>query len=198
VTSQPARTDARPFKLSIAGGPMLAERGVDGIGGHAQAGISYAAAKSRFGAQLDLAYYLTGQQALYPCIVQDTERCYQTIQRSVTSGVLSATYHISRFASTSRRTLPYVIGGIGLYGSRKLARHFPECQLNGVCTDRNTYEMEIKDTQWGFSGGVGVDVRLEQLATFAEFRVHFVERDSPDNGPSNDYFLVPVSIGVRF
>jgi len=32
---------------------------------------------------------------------------------------------------------------------------------------------------------------------FTDFRVHYMLRTSPSGGPSNDYFLLPLTVGLR-
>ncbi|HET6761659.1 MAG TPA: hypothetical protein VFH13_06135, partial [Gemmatimonadaceae bacterium] len=71
------------------------------------------------------------------------------------------------------------------------------CQPVGPC-DRGTYRLELRDTQFGWSGGVGADFELGSLPVFAETRLHYVYNDRPGGQASNDYFLWPLSVGIRF
>src|SRR5215208_3383163 len=158
-----ATAQSRPVTFSIALGPTRAFRGVDAPGFQGQGGIAYA-----LGGDLGLRLEGTGhryeQQPLYPCIVQDAVRCYQTMRRAVAAGVLSATYRVSRFSSNNGRTVPYLISGVGVYRSRRIATHYPDCQPGGLCADRGTYKLEMRDTQFGWSGGLGLDFQLGSLA----------------------------------
>ena len=194
---QSAVSPSRPFTFSVAMGPTHAFRGVDAPGVEGQGGIEYGL-RHGFGLRLEGTGHWYEQQPLYPCIVQDAVRCYQTMRRAVAAGVVSATYHMSRFGTDKGRTVPYLISGVGIYRSRRIATHYPECQPVGLCTDRATYKLEFRDTQFGWSGGVGLDFDLGPLATFSELRLHYIYRDSPGGQPSNDYFLWPLSIGFRF
>jgi hypothetical protein len=177
-------------------GPTRAFRGVDAPGIEGQGGVAYRLGHG-FGLRLEGAGHWYGQQTLYPCLVQDAGRCYQTMRRAVAAGSLSTTYHISRFATDNGTSVPYLITGLGIYRSRRIATRYPDCQPTGAC-DRNTYKLELRDTQFGWSGGIGADFRLGSLAAFAETRVHYVYDDRPGAQPSNDYFVWPFSIGLRF
>ena len=33
------------------------------------------------------------------------------------------------------------------------------------------------------------------MSAFADFRVHYMPRTAPSGGPSNDYFLLPITVG---
>lgn len=195
--AQSAVGQSRPFSFSLAMGPTHAFRGVDAPGVQGQAGLEYEL-RGGFGLRLEGTGHWYEQQPLYPCIVQDAVRCYHTMRRAVAAGVLSATYHVSRFASDKGRTVPYLISGVGIYRSRRIATHYPECQPGGICTDRGTYRLEIRDAQIGWSGGIGLDFHLGRIATFSELKLHYVYRDTPGGQPSNDYFLWPLSVGIRF
>jgi hypothetical protein len=186
----------RPYTFSVAVGPTRAFRGVDAPGIEGQGGVAYRLGHG-FGLRLEGAGHWYEEQTLYPCLVQDAARCYQTIRRAVVAGSLSTTYHISRFATDNGTSVPYLITGLGLYRSRRIATRYPDCQPTGPC-DRNTYKLELRDTQFGWSGGIGADFRLGSLAAFAETRVHYVYNDRPGAQPSNDYFVWPFSIGLRF
>jgi hypothetical protein len=56
----------------------------------------------------------------------------------------------------------------------------------------------MRDTQIGWSGGAGLDFMLGPVATFMEMRLHYIYSNKPGAQPSNDYFLWPVSVGLRF
>lgn len=186
----------RPFTFSIAIGPTRAFRGVDAPGVQGQGAIEYKFQRG-FGLRLEGTGHWYEQQPLYPCMVQDELRCYQTIRRAVGAGVLSATYHVMRFADDKGHTIPYLITGGGIYRSRRIATHYPECQPGGLCAD-GTYRMEMRDNQFGWSGGAGVDFNLGSVRAFGEMRLHYIYRDTPSGQPSNDYFLWPLSVGFRF
>jgi hypothetical protein len=178
-------------------GPTHAFRGVDAPGVQGQGAIAYGLGHG-FGLRLEGTGHWYEPQPLYPCIVQDAVRCYQTIKRAVAAGTLSATYHISRFRSDEGRTSPYLISGVGVYRSRRIATHYPDCQPVAACADRTTYKLEMRDTQFGWSGGLGLDFDLGPVASFAEMRLHYIYSDTPGGQPSNDYFLWPLSVGFRF
>lgn len=195
--AQSVVADQRPFTFSIAMGPTHAFRGVDAPGVQGQGAIEYNLQRG-FGLRLEGTGHWYEQQPLYPCLVQDEVRCYQTIRRAVSAGVLSATYHMTRFADDKGHTVPYLITGVGIYRSRKIATHYPECQPVGLCADRTTYKMEMRDNQFGWSGGVGLDFDLGSVRAFSELRLHYIYPDAPSGQPSNDYFLWPLSVGFRF
>ena len=190
-------SESRPIGFSIAAGPTHSFRGVDAAGAGVNGGISYRLGHD-FGLKLEATGHWYQQQPLYPCMVQDADRCYQTMRRSVSAGVLSATYHLSRFARDKGRATPYLMTGVGIYESRRIATHYPDCQPPDLCADRFVYKWEMRDTQFGWSGGLGLDFMLGPVATFTEMRLHYIYRDTPGGQPSNDYFLWPVSVGLRF
>src|SRR3954469_15892016 len=125
--AQTAASDSRPISFSLAAGPARAFRGVDAPGAEAQGGIAYRVT-GNFGLRLEATGHWYQQQALYPCMVQDADRCYQTMRRSVSAGVLSATYRMPRFARNKGNSTPYLISGVGMYQSRRIAAHYPDCQ----------------------------------------------------------------------
>ena len=195
--AQAASSPARPVSFSIAMGPTRAFRGVDAPGVMGQGGIEYRFGNG-FGLRLEGTGHWYEQQPLYPCIIQDAVRCYETIRRAVAAGILNGTYYVNRFASTKVRAVPYLISGVGIYRSRRIATHYPDCQPGALCTDRSTYELEFRDTQFGWSGGLGLDFDLGPVATLAELRLHYMYNNRSGPQPSNDYFLWPLSIGFRF
>jgi hypothetical protein len=195
--AQSAVPDQRTYTFSIAMGPTHAFRGVDAAGLQGQGAVEYKLQRG-FGLRLEGTGHWYEQQPLYPCLVQDEVRCYQTIRRAVGAGVLSATYHMTRFADDKGHTVPYLLTGVGIYRSRKIATHYPECQPGALCADPTTYKMEMRDNQFGWSGGVGLDFDLGSVRAFSELRLHYIYRDTPSGQPSNDYFLWPLSVGVRF
>ena len=178
-----------PFSFSLAVGPSRAFRGVDAPGVHGQGGVSYSLGRG-FGLSLEGAREWYEAQPLYPCLVQDAGVCYQTMRRAVGAGTLSATYHMSRFRDDKTRSTPYLITGIGIYKSRRIATRYPECRPGELC-DSNVYKLQLRDTQFGWSGGAGLDARLGRVGVFAETRVHYVYNDRRSPEPSNDYFAWP-------
>jgi hypothetical protein len=196
ANAQTPSAPAKPVSITAALGPTHTYRGVDAIGIHAEAGVALTRGRG-FGLRLEGTGHWYEAQPLYPCLIQDTARCYQTLRRSVNAGIVSATYHIARFSTEEGKTVPYLITGFGLYNSRRVATRYPDCQPAGIC-DRNTYKLELRDTQYGLSGGIGLDFAFGSLKGFGEARLHYVYRDSPSPGPTNDYFLAPLSIGLRF
>lgn len=185
-----------PFTFSVAVGPTRAFRGVDAPGVQGQGGIARSLGRG-FGVRLEGTGQWYESQPLYPCIIQDDARCYQTIRRAVAAGTLSATYHMSRFRDERGNSVPYLISGLGLYKSRRIATRYSDCQPDGPC-DRNMYKLEIRDTQFGWSGGAGLDAELGSIGVFVETKVHYIYNDRPGAQPSNDYFLWPLAIGFRF
>lgn len=196
ATAQAPQIKPGLFSFSIAAGPTRAFRGVDAPGVQGQGGIARSLGGG-FGVRLEGTGQWYESQPLYPCIIQDDTRCYQTIRRAVAAGTLSATYHMSRFRDEKTNSVPYLISGVGLYKSRRIATRYSDCQPAGPC-DRSMYRLELRDTQFGWSGGVGLDARLGSVGVFAETRVHYVYNDRPGAEPSNDYFVWPLSIGFRF
>lgn len=197
VAAQPL--DLRPglLSLSIAAGPTRSFRGVDAPGVQGQAGLARHLGKG-FGVILEGVGHWYEVQPLYPCLIQDAARCYQTMRRAVAAGILSATYAPSRFRTDAGRSGPYLISGIGMYKSRRIATRYSDCQPSGPC-DRDTYRLELRDTQFGWSGGVGLDHYLgRRVGVFAETRVHYIYNDQPGAQPSNDYFVWPLALGLRF
>jgi hypothetical protein len=191
-------TESRPLSFSLAAGPTRAFRVVDAPGFEAEGGIARYLGHG-FGVRVDAASHWYREQPQYPCMVQDADRCYQTMSRSVKVAVLSATYRVSRFSSDNGRSVPYVITGIGTYRGRRLATHYPTCQpSDALCLDRNISKWEMFDTQLGWSGGVGVDFKIGSVPAFVETRLHYIYNDKRGAQPSNDYFLWPWSMGLRF
>lgn len=196
VAAQSAAPRPGAFTFSVAAGPTRAFRGVDAQGVQGQGGIARSLGGG-FGLRLEGTGQWYESQPLYPCIIQDDARCYQTIRRAVAAGTLSATYHMSRFRDAKGNTVPYLISGLGLYRSRRIATRYTDCQPAGPC-DRNMYRLELRDTQFGWSGGFGLDAQLGSVGVFAETRLHYVYNDRPGPEPSNDYFVWPFSLGFRF
>jgi hypothetical protein len=195
--AQPATGESRPLTFSIALGPSHAFRGVDSKGVQGQAAITHALGHG-FGLRLEGTGHWYEQQPLYPCLVQDADRCYQTMRRAVGAGLLNVTYHLNRYAGDKGHTVPYLITGVGVYRSRRIATHYPDCPPQQPCIDRGTYKLEFRDAQLGWSGGVGLDFDIGPVAAFSELRLHYIYNDKPGAQPSNDYFLWPLSVGFRF
>jgi hypothetical protein len=196
VAAQTGGTPKR-YEFFIVGGPSRASRGVDARGWHAGAGLAHRFS-GRLGAQLDLTGHTYGPVPVFPCLVADSQRCYQTLDRKVVAGTATVTYQVLPVRETGRFHGLYLLGGIGLYGSRRTATAYPDCDVSGVCRDRAVHEMRLNDTQLGFNGGVGVWSLTPRSPLFAEVRLHFARRSTPTGTPSNDYWLVPFSIGLRF
>jgi hypothetical protein len=195
--AQPASTDTRPIMFTLGLGPSHAFRGVDARGIEWQGGAEHALGRN-FGLRLEGTGHWYAAQPLYPCMVQDAQYCYQTMRRSVSAGVLNATYQLTGLATDKGRSVPYLITGVGIYRSRRLATHYPDCQPTDLCDQRATSTLEIRDTQLGWSGGVGANFDIGPVAAFSELRLHYIYRDTPSGQASNDYFLWPLSIGFRF
>ncbi|MEP6551723.1 MAG: hypothetical protein ABJB95_11100 [Gemmatimonadales bacterium] len=194
ASAQTPTSPPRPYAFSVSAGPTRSFRGGDAPGIQGQAGVEYTLAHG-FGLKLEGARHRYEQQALYRCVVLDGVNCYQAMRRDISTGVLSATYHISRFANDEG--VPYLISGVGLYRTRHIATHYSTCQPADLCTDPSS-TFETRNTQFGWSGGIGADFKLGPVPVLAEMRVHYIYRDTPTGQPSNDFFLWPFSIGVRF
>jgi hypothetical protein len=188
---------SKRYEIILAGGPSEASRGVDARGWHAGAGLARRLS-NRLGAQLDLTGHTYGPVPVPPCLIADSQRCYQELARRVVAGTASVTYQVLPVRQTGVFHGLYVVGGIGLYNSRRTATAYPDCDVSGVCQDREIHEMRLNDTQLGFNGGVGVRSLTPGSPVFAEVRLHFARRSTPTNTPSNDYWLIPFSIGFRF
>ena len=198
LAAQASRETGRGITLSAALGPSAAAREVDASGAHADLGVGYRSHSNGFGVRLEVATHRYRDVPLYPCLVQDADRCYQTMNRRVSATIASITYNLPTRLLFSHDAGAYFLAGVGSYGSRRVATHYPDCQPGGVCADRTTHTLELRDTQVGASGGIGVEMRVQRVLLFTELRVHYAYRDTPRGQPSNDYFLVPLSVGVRF
>ena len=196
ANAQTPTSPPRPYAFSVSAGPTRSFRGGDAPGIQGQAGVEYTLGHG-FGLKLEGARHRYEQQALYRCMVLDGVNCYQAMRRDIATGVLSATYHISSFATDDG--VPYLISGVGLYRSKRIATHYSTCQpTDALCTDPGTIRYEMRDAQFGWSGGVGADFKLGPVQALAEMRVHYIYRDTPRGQPSNDFFLWPFSVGFRF
>ena len=186
----------RGFELLLSGGPSQASRSVDAMGWFAEAGIARRLS-SRVGVRLELAGHRYGAVPVYQCIVQDAERCYQTLGRDVIAGIANVVVQpmTARESGTYRGL--YLIGGLGTYDSRRKATAYPDCEPSGECSDRDVRTMTLRDTQLGINGGIGFNVILGGSPVFTEMRLHYARPNSPANGPTNDYFLFPISIGFK-
>jgi hypothetical protein len=194
--AQSSREAGRGITLSAAFGPSTAARGVDASGAHGDVGIGYRSHSNGWGIVLEMAGHRYRDVPLYPCLVQDADRCYQTMRRRVSATIGSITYNLPTQLIASHDAGAYLLAGIGSYGSRRVATRYPDCQPTGVC-DRATYTLELRDRQIGASGGIGAEMRFDHVLVFAELRVHYAYRNTPRGTPSNDYFLVPLSVGLR-
>lgn len=197
LTAQTSPSPGRGLTISAAFGPSAAAREVDASGTHADVGIGYRAHSNGFGVRLELASHRYNDVPLYPCLVQDADRCYQTMRRRVSAGIASLTYNLPTRLIAGHDAAAYFLAGVGSYHSRRVATRYPDCQPTGTC-DRATYTLELRDAQVGASGGIGAEVRVQRVLVFTELRVHYAYRDTPRGEPSNDYFLVPLSVGFRF
>jgi hypothetical protein len=91
----------------------------------------------------------------------------------------------------------YFLGGLGVYNSARIATRYNDCQPTGPC-DRSTYEWVRRDAQPGVNGGMGLETTIQRARVFVEGDVHYVRRTSAAGTPTNDYFLLPIALGVRF
>jgi hypothetical protein len=48
------------------------------------------------------------------------------------------------------------------------------------------------------NGGIGLETTIQRARVFVEGDVHYVRRTSAAGTPTNDYFLLPIALGVRF
>lgn len=104
------------------------------------------------------------------------------VDRSITSldlkyQVISGTLNgVWEFPGSHVR--PYVIGGFGLYNQDlKGSDVFPE---------------RAAQTDFGISGGLGIDFLISSTSLFAEARIHKLFGDDPD-----DPAIIPITVGVR-
>jgi len=188
---------SKRYEIILAGGPSEASRSVDARGWHAEAGLARRLS-NRFRAQLDLTGHTYGPVPVPPCLIQDSQRCYQELARRVVAGTASVSYQLLPVRQTGVFHGLYAVGGIGLYNSRRTATADSDCRVSGGCQGGDSYRMRLNDTQLGFNGGVGVRSLTPGSPLFAEVRLHFARRSTPANTPSNDYWLMPFSIGFRF
>ena len=189
-SAQGAPDTGRRFVPFVSVGASEASRLPDGPGFHVDAGVMRAMGHG-VSLRLEATRHAYGEVPLYPCLFQDAQYCYQTLDRQVTAGIASVAYEHPIGTETV-----YLIAGAGVYGSHRVATRYPSCQVPNVCDDRGTYKLDIRATQPGVSGGVGVRRLLGTTPLFVDVRMHFIRRTSPSGGPSNDYFLVPVTLGV--
>jgi hypothetical protein len=190
ASAQVAGQSASHFAPFVSGGASLASRLPDAGGMHLELGLIRPLGHG-FSVRLEAAHHVYGEAALAPCLVQDASRCYQTMDRQVTAGIVDAMY-----SRPYRRGSVYLIGGAGIYGSRRVATRYPECDVGGPC-DTATYTLTMRATQPGVNGGMGAEMPVGRVSLFTEFRVHYMLRTSPNGGPSNDYFLLPLTVGLR-
>jgi hypothetical protein len=172
-------------------GASHAARGVDSPGAHIEAGFIRALGHG-FSVRVEAARHSYGEVPVAPCLLQDSERCYQVVDRQVTAGIVNAVY-----GHSVRGTELYLISGMGVYGSHRVATRYPACQVAGPCETR-TYKLDIRDTQLGVNGGIGAETPVRSVPLFMDLRVHYMYRTTPSGRPGNDYFLVPFTVGLRF
>ena len=188
--AQDAPEPAHRFAPFVSAGTSAASRLPDGNGVHLELGV-VRPLTSWLGVRLEATRHMYAPVALAPCLIQDAAHCYQTIDRQVTAGIVSATVG----HSYGKESL-YLIGGAGVYGSRRVATRYPACDVAAPC-ENATYTMAMRSTQPGVSGGVGGEIPLGRVSAFADLRVHYMFRTAPGGGPSNDYFLMPLTVGLR-
>ena len=181
---------ARRFLPFVSGGTSVASRLPDGSGVHLELGLVRPLGRG-VSVRLEAARHVYDAVVLAPCLIRDAAHCYRTLDRRVTGGIVSAA-----LGYPYGRGSVYLIGGAGVYGSRRVATRHPTCDVGGPC-DNATYTIVMRATQPGVSGGAGALMPLGKVAAFADFRVHYMLRTSPSGGPSNDYFLLPLTVGLR-
>jgi hypothetical protein len=175
----------------ISLGTSQAGRGVDGPGIHGEAGFIRALGHG-FSVRVEAARHAYGEAPVAPCLLADSERCYQVVDRQVTAGIVNAVYGHSVGV-----TELYLISGMGVYGSHRVATRYPACQIAGPCETR-TYKLHMRDTQFGVNGGFGAEMPVGSVPLFMDVRMHYTYRTTPTGKPGNDYFLIPFTMGVRF
>ena len=185
-SAQIAPDAGRSVQLFVSAGTSQAQRLPDGFGVHAGAGAAHALGR-RIGVRFEGTYHAYGEVPVYPCLFQDADRCYSTVDRQVIAGLASLVYDIPIAGETL-----YLIGGTGLYRSRRVATQHPACAPTQGCSS-TVYRMSIQATQPGISGGIGLRRNLGSLPLSLDARIHFVSRTTPEGGPSNDYFLMPLT-----
>ena len=163
----------------------------------AQGGIAYVPRGSRLGARADLLIHRFGTRDLYPCILQEGGVCFERSQRTVTGFAIGLTFEPPRRTTAPTAAAPYLIGGVGVYGSRRDARHNVNCPSLGTCPSGDRREL-MTDTDFGAHIGAGVRFTVSALDMMAEMRVHQpIWHAGPDRA-LRSYRLIPVSLGIRF
>lgn len=190
-SAQSAADSGGAFRFFLTAGSSQAQRLPDGFGFHGGAAVERALGR-RVGVRLEGTYHAYGEVPVYPCLFQDAERCYSTVDRQVTAGIANLTYDIPLAGQ-----IFYLIGGVGVYGSRRVASQYPACAPNDLCFS-TVYRMSIRATGTGVSGGVGTRMMLGTVPLFFDLRIHYASRTTPEGQPSNDYFLMPMTVGLRF
>jgi len=190
MTAQGAPDTTHHFAPFVSGGASVASRLPDGNGMHLEVGVVRPLGNG-FSVRLEGARHVYGAVAIAPCLIRDAAHCYQTLDRRVAAGIVSAAYD-----RPYRQGSVYLIAGAGVYGSRRVATRYPSCDVGGPC-DNATYTLEMRATQPGVNGGIGAQMPVGRVSVFTDFRVHYMLRTSPSGGPSNDYFLLPLTVGLR-
>jgi hypothetical protein len=182
---------ARTLQPFVSVGVSNAQRLPDGFGFHGGLGAQRALGW-RFGARLEGTFHAYGEVPVYPCLFQDAERCYSTVDRQVTAGLASLTYDVPIGGEVF-----YLIGGAGLYHSRRVASQYPACTPEQFCIKEH-YRMHVDATQPGMSGGFGMRATFGTVPLLLDFRIHYASRTTPQSTPSNDYFLMPITLSIGF
>jgi hypothetical protein len=193
----------RTVAIRVGAGPT-AFSGMEGgpVGGHGSVAITAHPVGSRFGVTAELLHERFAAQALYPCILVVSDRCVDSSERSVTAGVLSGSYYVTR-ATKAIGAVPtvYLIAGAGVYDSRRVAIQYPACVPDGLCAEQRE-QVTLRDTGVGVSGGVGAELEVRRVPLFMELRWHRVKpstsRDAAGDTRFGDYSLVPFTVGIRF
>ena len=181
---------ARRFTGLVSGGMSVASRLPDAHGGHLELGVRRALGHG-FNFQLEAAGHSYGDVPIFRCLIQDAGRCYDSIDRRVIAGIVNAVYE-----HPLNRASVYLISGAGVYRSHRVARGESTCDVTVPCTIV-AYSRDIRATQAGVNGGIGTQLRVLDASLFVDVRAHFVVRTSPKGGPSNDYMLLPFTVGIR-
>jgi hypothetical protein len=114
-------------------------------------------------------------EALYQRLPSDHFGHHETV-----AGIANARLGIPGFGLLPVR--PYLIGGVGFYGTR-----LGEDVAHGPGADHGSDDFDV---DIGFNAGVGVSLGLAILNAFAEARIHVL--------PDHQQLFVPLSIGIRF
>jgi len=141
---------------------------------HGLAGVEWMPMGSRFGVRLDGGY----QQ--FCTTLCDDEEGNLDVKYQIIHGSLNGMVEFA--ADPDGRIRPYVMAGVGIYNYK----------LRGDDVDEFTGGIDLEETDFGVSGGLGITMDLGGAGIFIEGRFHnvFAEDESLQ--------YLPIILGVRF